>query len=352
MLDKIISYVKSVEKRKNFHALVTSYIENKAIKPITRKIFKKNKVEAAFRYMTAGKHMGKIIIKVQEEGEFMNSPILALPRYHCLANKSYIILGGLGGFGLELADWLVVRGAQNLVLISRAGVKNGYQQMKIDLWKSYGVTVLIITNIDVSDVKDCEYMLKSAENLAPVDAIFNLAVILNDKICSNHTAETFLEPFKAKAWATKNLDHLTRNICPQLRYFVVFSSVSCGRGNAGQTNYGMANSIMERICERRVREGLHGLAIQWGAIGDVGLVADMQDDDKEMIIGGTLQQKITSCLEKFEDFLLQKQPVVASMVVAEKRPNAFGATGIIETVANIMSKSRILRKIIKIQQFY
>lgn len=53
------------------------------------------------------------------------------------------------------------------------------------------------------------------------------------------------------------------------RDFVVFSSVSCGRGNAGQTNYGMANSVMERICEQRKRDGLPGVAIQWGAIGEV-----------------------------------------------------------------------------------
>lgn len=53
------------------------------------------------------------------------------------------------------------------------------------------------------------------------------------------------------------------------RDFVVFSSVSCGRGNAGQTNYGMANSIMERICEKRKADGFPALAIQWGAIGEV-----------------------------------------------------------------------------------
>ncbi|XP_067206011.1 fatty acid synthase-like [Linepithema humile] len=335
MLDNI--FLAPEEMKANFNRIVTANLVNKAIQPIARKVFKQDEVEAAFRYMAAGKHIGKIIIKIHEEGESMNAPILAFPRYYCLSNKSYIILGGLGGFGLELADWLVVRGAQNLVFISRAGVKNGYQQMKIDLWKSYGVKVLIISDVDVSDVKDCEYMLKSAEKLAPVDAIFNLAVVLNDKICPNQTVETFQEPFKAKAWATKNLDHLTRKICPQLRHFVVFSSVSCGRGNAGQTNYGMANSIMERICERRVQEGLHGLAVQWGAIGDVGLVADMQDNDKEMVIGGTLQQKITSCISKLEDFLLQKQPIVASMVVAEKRLITYGASSIIETVANIMN---------------
>lgn len=74
-------------------------------------------------------------------------------------------------------------------------------------------------------------------------------------------------------------------MCPQLRHFVVFSSVSCGRGNAGQTNYGMNNSVMERICEARVRDGLPGLAVQWGAVGDVGLVANMQEEDVEVVIG-------------------------------------------------------------------
>lgn len=51
--------------------------------------------------------------------------------------------------------------------------------------------------------------------------------------------------------------------------FVVFSSVSCGRGNAGQTNYGMSNSVMERICESRKMAGYPALAIEWGAVGEV-----------------------------------------------------------------------------------
>jgi len=74
-------------------------------------------------------------------------------------------------------------------------------------------------------------------------------------------------------------------MCPQLRHFVVFSSFSCGLGNAEQTNYGLANSVMERICEARVREGFSGLAVQWGAVGDVGMVTDMQEDNVEIVIG-------------------------------------------------------------------
>lgn len=57
---------------------------------------------------------------------------------------------------------------------------------------------------------------------------------------------------------TKNLDIASRTLCPTLDYFVAFSSVSCGRGNAGQSNYGFANSTMERICEMRQSVGLPG----------------------------------------------------------------------------------------------
>ena len=50
---------------------------------------------------------------------------------------------------------------------------------------------------------------------------------------------------------------------------MVFSSVSCGRGNAGQTNYGYANSVMERVVETRNADGLHGAAPSY-RLGTVG----------------------------------------------------------------------------------
>lgn len=133
------------------------------------------------------------------------------------------------------------------------------------------------------------------------------------------------------------LDKYSRTLCPELKHFVIFSSVSCGRGNAGQTNYGMSNSVMERICEIRHSEGLPALAVEWGAVGEVGLVADMAEDNQEVVIGGTLQQKIGNCLEILDDLLTQKKhPIVSSMVVAEKRASSSNAGTIVDTVINIL----------------
>jgi fatty acid synthase len=109
--------------------------------------------------------------------------------------------------------------------------------------------------------------------------------VLRDRLLENQTEADFIASAGPKALATHHLDVLSRQMCPHLRHFVVFSSLSSGRGHVGQTNYGMNNSIMERICEARVRDGLPALAVQWGAVGDVGLVAEMQEEQTDIQIG-------------------------------------------------------------------
>ena len=75
----------------------------------------------------------------------------------------------------------------------------------------------------------------------------------------NQTKEQFQQVADPKVAGTYHLDHVSREQCADsLDWFVVFSSVSCGRGNAGQANYGFANSLMERICEKRKSGGFPG----------------------------------------------------------------------------------------------
>lgn len=159
--------------------------------------------------------------------------------------------------------------------------------------------------------------------------------MLRDSVLENQTAKLYDESLGPKAMSTKHLDELTRKMCPHLKHFIVFSSISCGRGNAGQSNYGMANSIMERIVEKRVADGLPGKAIQWGAIGEVGLVAEMAENRLDLEIGGTLQQRISSCLTEFDCLATTPEPVVACMVVADKRDSNKVKTTAVERLLNI-----------------
>lgn len=204
------------------------------------------------------------------------------------------------------------------------------------LWRSYGVDVEINTS-DITSKLGCEQLIHVASKFGSVAGIFNLAVALQDGIFKNQDSKMFEKSFGPKADATKYLDEISRKLCPNLKHFVVFSSVSCGRGNAGQSNYGMSNSIMERIVEQRAKLGLPAKAIQWGAIGDVGLLANLQEKNMEMTIGGTLPQGIISCLEVLDELLSVNEPIVSSMIVAEKKSYDTKKGNIIDTILNIMS---------------
>lgn len=71
--------------------------------------------------------LGLQVLEEQEAVPQVTRPLLmtAASKTFCPAHKSYVITGGLGGFGLELAQWLVLRGAQKLVLTSRSGIRTG-----------------------------------------------------------------------------------------------------------------------------------------------------------------------------------------------------------------------------------
>ena len=73
--------------------------------------------------------------------------------------------------------------------------------------------------------------------MGPFGGIFHLALVLNDCLIENQTIDKFNETIESKANIFENLDKITRDLSLDLDYFVVFSSVSCGKGNGGQSNY-------------------------------------------------------------------------------------------------------------------
>ena len=93
-----------------------------AVRPLNTTLFDRDEIEPAFRFMAQGKHIGKVVIQVRPEDETKSVvKLVAHARSICDPRNSYVVTGGLGGFGLELAHWLVERGARNLILTSRKG---------------------------------------------------------------------------------------------------------------------------------------------------------------------------------------------------------------------------------------
>ena len=74
-----------------------------------------------------------------------------------------------------------------------------------------------------------------------------------------------------------------------------------------------------------------------GDIGDVGVVQDTMGGN-ETVIGGTLPQRIQSCLSALDKFLNQSHPVVASNVLPDKTKasGGIGNTDLLRTMAHIL----------------
>ncbi|EFN60216.1 Fatty acid synthase [Camponotus floridanus] len=329
--------------------LISEGIENGVVRPLPTTVFSKQSLEEGFRFMMAGKHIGKVLLKIRDEEPqkhmlSMQTTVAAIPRTYMYPDKSYVLIGGLGGFGLELANWMITRGARFIVLVSRTGIRTGYQMSRVQHWRNNGIKVIIST-ADITTFSGAECLIDESNRLAPVGGIFNLAVVLRDALFENLQVVDFETVILPKVNGTRNLDVVSRKSCPSLDLFVVFSTIASSRGNASQSNYGLANSAIEKIIEQRHTAGLPGLAIQWGVIGDVGLYIDsMKDKNIGITRIGVLPQRVSSCLETIDVFLQQPYPIVSSTVIAEKRKsvnNDDSIDHVVHVIANILGIENI-----------
>src|SRR6185437_9726212 len=112
----------------------------------------------------------------------------------------------------------------------------------------------IVSTADGFTIEGTQQLLKEAQELGPIGGVFHLALELNDCLIEKLTFDKFCSSIDTKHKIFTNLDQLTRKLDYKLDYFVVFSSVTCGKGNGGQSNYSFGNSMCERICEQRRRD--------------------------------------------------------------------------------------------------
>lgn len=175
------------------------------------------------------------------------------------------------------------------------------------LWKSYGVQIAIATS-DITTKSGCAEQVQIAANLGPVGGFFSLATTIANHYFDKITSEQFGSVFPSKVHSALYFDEITRESCPHLDYFLVFSSVASARGAAIQSNYAMTNSLTERLVEKRQSDGFCGQAIQWGPVSGTGL---MEDNDK-VSFHGLEMQPITSCMEEMDHFLTSSECVMSS----------------------------------------
>jgi fatty acid synthase len=330
------------EEKVELEKLMAEYIQAGIVKPLPFTCFEHDELEGAFRFLASGKHIGKVLLKIRD-GVSAQKLIQALPKTYFYKDKTYIVVGGLGGMGLEITDWMIERGAREIFIVSRSGIRNSYQESMLEKWREIGACIHLET-INVSSMNQVCTLLLDAISIAPIGGIFNLSLVLEDAFFQNQTCTKFETVCSAKATAMKYFDALSRQLAPYIDHFVVFSSIVTNRGNQGQSNYGYANSVMERICENRKSEGLPGLGIQWGFVGDVGYTAVVFKGKGSIM--GLKPQSIKSCIETLDLLLQQDRTVVSSIMVAGHQAKTLVGqkeASLADTVARILGVNNLAK---------
>jgi phthiocerol/phenolphthiocerol synthesis type-I polyketide synthase C len=238
--------------------------------PLPYSVFDADNVSEAFHLMQQSGHIGKIVVRPPSKG--LAGP--AKKPFQVSVDKTHIITGAFGGFGLETAKWLVDKGARYLVMIGRRGAAAPEAQAVVNDLIARGVKV-VADPCDITDWSALERLFEMIHfTMPPIAGVIHEAMVLDDSILANLDAERFNRVLAPKVTGAENLNYLVRG--RQLDYFVLFSSVTTLIGNPGQGNYVAANAYMEGLARRRRQKGLPALAIGWGPITDVGVVARNQ----------------------------------------------------------------------------
>ncbi|MES0334802.1 MAG: SDR family NAD(P)-dependent oxidoreductase, partial [Candidatus Magnetobacterium sp. LHC-1] len=212
----------------------------------------------AFRFMSQGRHIGKVSVTL--EGQELEVEALKEGRELFQPEGTYLITGGLSGYGLEVARWMADRGARNIVLVGRRGIETPGAREAVDRMTQSGVNVLV-ESVDVADEHSLRKMLSAITSLK---GIIHCAMVLDDAYLMQIDKERFKRVMLPKAVGALNLHKLTKST--DLDFFVMFSSISSLIGNPGQGNYASANAFLDGLALYRVSAGLPALTINWGAL--------------------------------------------------------------------------------------
>jgi acyl transferase domain-containing protein/NADPH:quinone reductase-like Zn-dependent oxidoreductase/SAM-dependent methyltransferase/acyl carrier protein len=249
---------------------ICDLVEKGALRPLPYRAFPACRVDAAFRLMASGKHIGKVVVAfadpfVPRRGELPASGFQVKP------DGNYLITGAFGGYGKVLAQWLVNCGARYLVLTGRSGASTPEAEGFVASLQDRGVEVRVVP-ADVGSPEDVQRLFQEIELSGQrLRGLFHLAMVIDDAPFTALTPERMRAVVTPKAKGAWLLHEATRNM--KLDCFVMFSSVSSIFGNPAQANYSAANAFIDALAHHRQALGLPALTVNWGVLGGEGYVA-------------------------------------------------------------------------------
>ncbi|HAU86270.1 MAG TPA: hypothetical protein DCW90_12475 [Lachnospiraceae bacterium] len=187
----------------------------------------------------------------------------------------YVLTGGTGGLGLELAKKLIEE-QQTVVLVSRHAKED---KRLISNWKE-GQKAPVYYQADVSsegDMLNFERFLQDTYGEdGNIKAVYHLAGIADHSYLADYQFDEASKVLSPKINGTRNLLTLAQAVHAQK--IVLFSSVSALIGTPGQSAYSAASAYLDQIARTQSSEQLKIISVQLPAVEGAGMAFDNKAD--------------------------------------------------------------------------
>jgi acyl transferase domain-containing protein/NADPH:quinone reductase-like Zn-dependent oxidoreductase/acyl carrier protein len=237
------------------------------LRPIPYLAFEGGQVADAFRLMQASGHLGKLLVRPSTDAV----PPAPLPARFRPAPGVHVVLGGTGGFGLETALWLAAQGAGCVVAVSRRGTVDEGMAVRLEQARAAGAD-LRVEALDITDsAAVAAAFARWRAELGPIAGVIHCAMVLEDGMILGLTPEKIARVLGPKVTGMRALEAAIAG--DALQYLVTYSSSTTFVGSPGQSAYVVGNAFLEGAVLALRARGVPALAVCWGAISDVGVIA-------------------------------------------------------------------------------
>ncbi|MEZ4453137.1 MAG: SDR family NAD(P)-dependent oxidoreductase [Nannocystaceae bacterium] len=223
---------------------VAAAFERGELRPLPHQVVPLARAPVAFRTMAAARHIGKIVLQAPRDLPLDPEGV-------------YLVTGGTGGLGAQVARWLVDRGARRLLL---AGRRAPAPELLAELTGA-GAEVRA-ASVDLAAPGGARALVVEARRWGRLRGVVHAAGVVADAPLSGLDADAFARVLGPKAAAAWELSQETGDDPPHL--FALFASASGVLGGAGQANYAAANAMLDALARGLRSAGRPALSIDWG----------------------------------------------------------------------------------------